>query len=104
MNTGQKGETKYTTAEVMLATGVGRGTVTNRAKKLGFKRDGTGYTAEQVLEIIAMPLMVHRKSEEMAMELRGKLNDMFREKNIPMGVVANKKGEWKLEFVNREAG
>ena len=94
-----KGSEKlYSTAEIMLATGVGRGTVTNRAKKLGFKRDGKGYTAEQAFQIVTLPLMSHRKSEESAMELRDTLNQMIEEKGVPMCIVQNKKGEWQMEY------
>ena len=94
---------RYTTSEVVLATGLGRGTVTNRALKLGYKRDGQGYTLEQVLSIITLPLQIHRTSEQNAKELRERLNDRFAKDRIPMGVIANKKGEWSLEFVNRGA-
>lgn len=91
-------ETLYTTAEIMLATGVGRGTVTNRAAKLGYKRNGQGYTLDQLLAIITLPIMSHRKSESMAMELREKLNERMEKDGIPMAVVSNREGEWMLEY------
>lgn len=91
-------EKLYTTAEVVLATGLQRGTITSRALRLGFKRNGTGYTAEQIFQIVTVPLQVHRKSEENAMELRDVLNGMIQENNIPMGIVQKKNGEWTLEM------
>lgn len=89
----------YTTAEIMLATGLPRGTVTNRAKRLGFKRNGTGYTSDQVFKIVTQPLQVHRKSEENAMELREDLNRMIEENNIPMRIEKNWNDEWKIQYV-----
>ena len=56
-------EKLYTTAEIMLATGLERGTITNRAHRMGFERTGFGYTATQVLAIITQPLEMHRKKE-----------------------------------------
>lgn len=91
------GEKLYTTAEIMLATGLQRGTITNRAARLGFKRSGTGYTAEQIFKIVTVPLQIHRKSEENALELRERLNEMIAENNIPMGIVRNRDGQWALE-------
>ncbi len=90
-------EKLYSTAEIMLATGVGRGTITNRALKLGYVRDGQGYTAEQVFQILTIPLQNHRRSEEAAMELRETLNQMIEDSGIPMCFVQNKNGEWKME-------
>lgn len=91
-------EKLYSTAEIMMATGVGRGTVTSRAMRLGYKRDGRGYTVDQVLAIITAPLESHRKSEAAAMELREKLNERLEEENIPIAIVGNKKGEFELEY------
>lgn len=91
-------EKLYSTAEIMLATGLQRGTITNRAHQLGFERNGFGYTAEQVLKIITRPLESHRKSEEAAMELRTKLNEMIQERDIPMGITQLKSGEWITEY------
>ncbi len=90
-------ERLYTTAEIMLATGLQRGTVTNRAKRLGFERTGFGYTADQVLAIITQPLTSHRKSEAAAMELRERLNGMIRDAGYPMSIVSNKDGAWTIE-------
>lgn len=90
-------EKLYTTAEIMLATGLQRGTITNRAVRLGFKRNGTGYTSEQIFKIVTVPLQIHRKSEENALELRERLNEMIAENNIPMGIVRNRDGQWALE-------
>ena len=90
-------ETLYTTAEIMLATGMGRGTITNRAMRLGFDRTGLGYTADQVLKIIMAPLESHRKSEQAACELRERLNTMIAEENIPIGIV-EKNGTWVTEY------
>lgn len=89
----------YTTAEIMLATGLQRGTVTNRAHTLGFERNGQGYTAQQVLQIVTMPLQRHRKSEEAAIELRERLNRMIEDNGIPMAIVQNRKGEWTMEMI-----
>ena len=55
-------EKLYTTAEIMLATGLQRGTIANRIFKPGYTRAGKGYTAEQVFRIITTPLQNHRKS------------------------------------------
>ena len=90
----------YTTAEIMLATGLQRGTITNRVVRLGFKRNGTGYTAEQIFKIVTVPLQIHRKSEENAMELRERLNSMIAESNLPIGIVQNGSGEWTMEIRN----
>lgn len=90
-------ESLYTTAEITLATGLQRGTITNRAKRLGFERTGFGYTADQVLAIITQPLVSHRKSEAAAMELRERLNGMIREAGYPMSIVSRKDGEWTIE-------
>ena len=90
-------EKLYTTAEIMLATGLQRGTITSRALRLGFKRNGTGYTADQIFRIVTVPLQIHRKSEENALELRERLNEMIAENNIPMGIVRNRDGQWALE-------
>lgn len=92
-------EKLYTTAEIMLATGLQRGTITNRAFTLGFERNGKGYTAQQVLQIVTMPLQRHRKSEEAAIELRERLNKMIVENGIPMAIVQNRKGEWTMEMM-----
>lgn len=88
----------FTTAEIMLATGLGRGTITNRARKLGFERNGVGYTSVQVLKIVTQPLEIHRKSEENAMELRENLNQMFEENGLPMAIVRKKNGQANIEF------
>lgn len=94
-------EKLYTTAEIMLATGMGRGTITNRAKRLGMKRTGFGYTSEQVLRIVTQPMLSHRKSEAAAMELREKLNAMIEEAGYPMCIVSNKDGTWRIEQKGR---
>lgn len=92
-------EKRYTPAEIVLATGISRYTVRNRAIKLGYETsDGTGYTAEQVMAMVTIPLQFHRKSEEAAMELRETLNKMIEENNVPMCIVQNKKGEWQMEY------
>lgn len=96
-----KDEKLYTTAEIMLATGLQRGTITNRAVRLGFNRNGTGYTAEQIFQIVTVPLQVHRKSEENALELRERLNSMIADSNLPMGIVQNRDGQWTMEIRNR---
>lgn len=98
MNTG-KGDALYTTAEIMLATGLGRGTITNRALRLGYERNGKGYTVDQVIQIITVPLQIHRKSEAAAMELREKLNERFQKDDISMAIV-RLDGDWKLEYRN----
>lgn len=91
-------EKLYTTADVMLATGLGRGTITNRAKTLGFERNGFGYTEEQIVRIITLPLESHRKSEQEAMELRERLNKRIAEDGIPMSIVTKKNGKIGLEY------
>lgn len=93
-------EKLYTTAEIMLATGLQRGTVTNRALKLGFERNGVGYTAMQVLQIITQPLEIHRRNEENAMELRERLNRMITEGELPMAIV-QKNGKTGIEFLDK---
>lgn len=91
----------YTTAEIMLATGLPRGTVTSRALRLGFERNGIGYTADQVLKIITQPLEIHRKCEENALELRERLNTMIEDNNLPMAIV-KKNGKVGIEFLSKE--
>ena len=89
----------YTSAEIVLATGVSRQTLRNRAKILGFNTSsGSGYTAAQVLAVITMPIQLHRKNEENAMELREKLNRMFEENGLPMAIVQKKNGQADIEF------
>lgn len=72
-------EQLYTTAEIMLATGLSRGTITSRAKYLGFKRTGFGYTREQIVMIINYPMEQHRKEAKIAEKLRDDLNRMLKE-------------------------
>ena len=91
-------ERLYSTAEIMMATGMERGTITNRAKKLGFERNGYGYTAEQVMRIMLQPLESHRKSEEAALELREILNRKIQEMGLPMGIVENENGKWCIAY------
>lgn len=88
----------YTTAEIMLATGLPRGTITTRAMRLGFKRNGIGYTSDQIFQIVTQPLQLHRKSEENALELREELNHRIEENNLPMRIEKNWNGEWKLQY------
>lgn len=90
----------YTTAEIQLATGLGRGTITNRAKTLGFLRDGMGYTADEVYQIITRPLMIHRRNEANAIELRETLNEKLKEDDLPMAIV-ERDGEWNMEYWRR---
>lgn len=97
----ETGSTLYSTAEIMLATGLPRGTITNRAKKFGFDRTGMGYTAEQVLAIITMPMQIHRKSESMAVELRETLNEMLKQLDMPMAIVPKGDGEYMVEYWRR---
>lgn len=92
----------YTTAEIMLATGLGRGTITNRAKRMGIDRTGMGYTVEQIVAMITYPLQMHRKSEQAAEELRGILNERLENENIPMAIVSRKNGAWELEYSGKE--
>ena len=88
----------YTTAEIVLATGLGRGTVTNRAKQLGFNRNGFGYTEDQVLAIVTLPMESHRKNEQNAIDLRARLNRRFEDEDIPMAIVAQKNGTFAMEY------
>lgn len=91
----------YTPAEITLATGVSRQTVRNRAKSLGYNTSGgAGYTVVQVLAIITTPIQLHRKSEENAIELREKLNELIEQEDIPMAIVGTKSGDWTLEYRN----
>lgn len=87
-----EGSGLYTTAEIMLATGLPRGTVTSRAKLLHYERNGLGYTADQVYEIITYPLQLHRKNEERAKNLRDRLNEMLKENGAGMEIVKDGKG------------
>lgn len=88
----------YTTAEIVMATGLPRGTITTRAKRMGFERNATGYTEAQVLAMILQPLELHRKSEANALELRERLNQQFLDINVPMTIVENERGGWSIEY------
>ena len=91
-------EKLFSTAEIMLATGLGRGTITNRAKTLGFERTGFGYTESQIVKIISLPLESHRKSEQEALELRERLNKRIAEEGLPMAFVTKANGKTRLEY------
>lgn len=91
-------EKLFSTAEIMLATGLGRGTITSRAKTLGFERTGFGYSEAQIIKIITLPLESHRRSEQEALELREKLNKRIAEEGIPMSIVTKANGKTKLEY------
>ena len=97
-------ETLYSTAEIMLATGMQRGTITNRAAKLGFDRNGFGYTAEQVLKILTAPLESHRKSMQAAMELREKLNGMIEDEKLPIRITEGKAGKVTVQHIGTKIG
>lgn len=91
-------EKLYTTAEITLATGLTRATITHRASRLGFDRTGLGYTAEQTLAIITHPLVLHRKDEENAIELRVRLNELIEKEGLPVMVVRRKDGTGSLQY------
>lgn len=74
----------YGTAEIMIATGLGRGTITNRAKKLGFERNGKGYSFDQVMKMVT--LGTSRADKQKALELRGMLNNTFKEECWPLKI------------------
>ena len=97
-------EKLYSTAEIGLATGMGRGTITNRAKKLGFERNGFGYTEDQVLQMITLPLESHRKCEREAIDLRARLNRRFEDENIPIAIVSQKNGTFAMEYRAQKKG
>lgn len=88
----------YTTAEIMLATGLPRGTITNRAKALGFDRTGMGYTADQVVAMIMRPMHLHRRDEKNADELRGVLNERLKEMGAPMQIVPRADGSYTMQY------
>lgn len=91
----------YTTAEIMKATGVGRGIITGRAKRLGIPRTGQGYTEDQVMRILTMDVQKHRKSESVVTELREIINRRMKDAGIPMAII-KVSGEWMLTKVNAE--
>lgn len=91
----------FTTAEITLATGLPRGTITNRARKLGFERTGQGYTSDQVLSMVMMPMILHRRDENRADELRNTLNEMLSELDMPMEIVEQPDGHYAIEYWRR---
>ena len=91
-------ETLFTTAEIILATGLPRGTITNRAKYLGFDRTGHGYTAAQVLAMVIMPMELHRRDERRATELRAMVNKMLKRLDLPMEIVQQEDGKVDIEY------
>ena len=74
----------YTTAEIMMATGLGRGTITNRAKRLGFDRNGRGYTFEQVKQMTTCTS--HRADRQKASKLREMLNNTYADECWPLRI------------------
>lgn len=74
----------FTTAEIMFATGLTRGKITNRAKALGFDRTGRGYTLDQVMKIVTCGQ--HRLDKDKAKVLRGMLNVRLDEENYPLAI------------------
>lgn len=93
----------YTTAEIELATGLPRGTITSRAKRLGFERNGVGYTEDQIFKIITGPLELHRMCEEHAIELREAMRIRIEKEQLPMAIVRNRKTKgWAIEYLARK--
>ena len=97
-----EGSNVYTTAEIMLATGLPRGTITGRAKLLHYESNGIGYTAEQVYKIVTYLHELHRKNEKQATKLRNRLNEMLKENGIPMGIVEDEKGKVGIRQMARD--
>lgn len=87
----------YTTAEIEMATGLPRGTITTRAKLLGYERDGRGYTAQQVYGIVTYLHEIHRKSDIQATRLRDELNRMLADNNMPILIAVDENGEWGVQ-------
>lgn len=93
----------YTTAEIEMATGLPRGTITTRAKLLGYERDGRGYTAQQVYSIVTYLHELHRKSDVQATKLRKELNNMLTANNMPILIEVNDEGKWSVrQFAETE--
>ena len=97
-----EGSDIYTTAEIMLATGLPRGTITSRAKLLRYERNGIGYTADQVYRIVTYTLELHRKNEKKATKLRNRLNEMLEENGVPFGIAADEKGKVGIRQMARD--
>lgn len=97
-----EGSELYTTAEIMLATGLPRGTITSRAKLLHYDRNGIGYTAEQVYKIVTYLHELHRKNETQAMKLRNRLNDMLKENGVPIEIAEDGKGTVNIRQMARD--
>ena len=74
----------FTTAEILIATGLGRGTITNRAKKLGIPRTGRGYNFEQIMKMVT--LGSSRADKQKALDLRERLNNTFAEECWPLKI------------------
>lgn len=81
-----------------MATGLSRATIANRAYRLGFERTGKGYTAMQVLAIIAQPKVTRRGSEEAALELRDKLKRMMEEAGLPIEFIKKNDGSVRMVY------
>ena len=101
MDAKRENDMLYTTAEIMKATGVGRGIITGRATRLCIPRTGQGYTEDQVLRILTMDVQKHRKSESIVTELREIINRRLKADDIPMAII-KVSGEWMLTKVNAE--
>lgn len=95
-------EPLYTTSEIMMVTGLGRGTITNRAVKYGFLRNGKGYTVEQIMTMLTEPKRHPRNSQKMANELREKLTREIVRRNLPMVFLEDAEGNWKLYDIGEE--
>lgn len=74
----------YGITEIMIATGLSRATIANRAKRLGFERTGKGYTYSQVVKIVTVG--ASRADKQKAIELRGMLNNTFAEECWPLKI------------------
>lgn len=61
---------RYSMAEIIQVTGIKAATLHRRRSVLGIPADGTGYTYEQVLQIIRKPAMKKRPNADNVARLR----------------------------------
>jgi len=84
---GQEPNELFSTKEIEIATGLQRGTITNRAKLLGFERTGRGYTQDQVYEIVTY-CRQHSADRQKAKRLRSLLIDRLEDDGLPMSILS----------------
>lgn len=89
---------RFTPTEIIMATGIGRGSISDRALRLGLSRDGKGYTLEEVYKIIAYVPNRRKAAQDKAERLRNRLTDMLKTDNSPVSIEKNEKGEWSVEI------